>query len=35
MLAPLLAKEMVEHILDGKSLDREISISRLIDKGKK
>lgn len=35
MLAPLLAKEMVEHLLDGKSLDQEISISRLIDKGKK
>lgn len=30
MLAPLLAKEMVEHILDGKLLDKEISISRLI-----
>ncbi len=32
MLAPLLAKEMVEHILDGKLLDKEISISRLIKK---
>lgn len=30
MLAPLLAKEMVEHLLDGKLLDKEISISRLI-----
>jgi glycine/D-amino acid oxidase-like deaminating enzyme len=30
MLAPLLAKEMVEHILDGKPLDKEVSISRLI-----
>ena len=30
MLAPLLSKEMVEHILDGRLLDKEISISRLI-----
>ncbi|MEY3237081.1 MAG: hypothetical protein RI883_1182 [Bacteroidota bacterium] len=34
MLAPLLAKEMVEHILYGRLLDKEISISRLIDKSK-
>jgi glycine/D-amino acid oxidase-like deaminating enzyme len=32
MLAPLLAKEMVDHILDGNLLDKETSISRLIKK---